>query len=717
MVTSSQQNAFAADRLNDRSVSDRRRKSLRLAVRGLSVFTLLAGWDTATARSQGARSGRDSVRKDTLSTVVVTVLRTRFDLFRAPMAISAAESLEIRVARLGLSLDETLRSIPGVQVDNRFNFALGERISVRGFGGRAQFGVRGIRVLLDEIPLTLPDGQTNLNNVDPGLLGRAEVIRGPAASLYGNASGGVIQLHSAPAPAQPFAQTFRFAGGSNGMRRAESVTGGTLGSTSYGLTASRLDYAGYRSFNSAHNAHLGGSVAFEGERDVLRLIGNWVEYRAANPGGLTDSMLFADRTQAVPFNVQQQTGERGRQGQYGLTWHHVVPVGELQLSAYGLERRLDNPIPPRIIALDRWSGGTRAAFASTPRLFGAPVQLIVGGEGALQRDDRQNFTNSSGSRGPLVLNQLEWVRTLAGFGQASTTIGNRTTLLAGLRYDRFRFTVNDRLTSETNPDDSGERIMEATSPSVGITFHASNRFQLYGNFATAFETPTTTELANRPEGAGGFNPLLEPQHTRSFEAGLKGQLARWGVYQIALYHARIENSLVPFEVPGTPGRQFFRNAGESTHRGGEGSITLVLADAVLARAAYTYVDARFDRYTVGTTSYADNRVPGIAPHHVTAGVSYAPLNGALVAFEARGAGRVFVDDANLRQSPGYLVFDARGQLPSIGRTRVSPFVGVTNIFDTKYNSSVIINANAQRYFEPAPLREFYLGLEAVLGRR
>lgn len=671
---------------------------------------------TAQVASPPVKADSLSLR-DTLPTVVVTVLRTRTDINRVPFAVSSVGANEIHGARAGFALDDALRNVPGVQVDNRFNFALGERISIRGFGARAQFGVRGLKIIVDGIPATLPDGQSALNNIDLGVIGRAEVERGPMASLFGNAAGGVIQLESLAPPDSSVAQTLRIIGGSDGLRRAQSTTAGVHGPFSYSLTGSRLDYAGYRAFNSAHNAHVSGTFGMHGASDELKLAVNWVNYRADNPGGLSDSMLAANRRQANSFNVQQQTGETGKQGQYGLTWRHQLGSGYLDASAYTLSRGIDNPIPPRIIELERIANGARFAFTATPKISTLSIQTVIGAETDGQRDDRQNYTNSSGSRGTRVLNQLEHVRSLAGFANLAIAAGDHISLLGGFRYDHFRFAVSDRLITPSNPDDSGERTMQAASPSLGVTYSIAPAMHLYANVATSFETPTTTELANRPDGAGGFNPELQPQHTRSGELGAKGTVGEKGSYQLALYRAAVRNTLIPYEVPSVPGRQFYRNAGSATHRGVEAGATLLISPMLTARASYTYVDARFDRYVVDTTSLAGDRVPGVAPHHATASLAYESASGALLAVDGRATSSTFVNDANTARSPGYAIVDVRGALPRLGRSGLSPFAGITNLFGRVYNSSVVINAAGGRYYEPGPRRELYVGLDASVARR
>ncbi|MDQ3555605.1 MAG: TonB-dependent receptor, partial [Gemmatimonadota bacterium] len=535
--------------------------ALRALVCTAGALALLA----PSAATQGRRPlPPDTTTTVPLDTVVVEALRTPLPVLRTPYATDVVRQEEIRLARPGLALSEALVGVPGVQVENRFNFAQGERISVRGFGARAQFGVRGVRVLLDGIPATLADGQTALANIDVASLGRVEVVRGPASALYGNASGGVIQLSTLPPPLVPLATEHRLVAGSDGLRRLESAVGGRSGSLGYRASVAGLRYGGFREHASAENLRGGANLRWERGADELRLVANLVRYDALNPGSLSDSLLRVDRSRAFVQNVTQQTGNRGHQEQIGAFWRRTAGAGVLELAGYGIARGIDNPIAQVVIALERRAGGLRASWSAESPLPAGTASWTAGASLDAQRDDRRNFANQSGERGALRLDQQERVTGAAIFAQATLPVVGRLDALGALRYDRFRFAVRDRF-PEDGRDDSDARIMDAVSPSVGLSLRAAESVSLYANVATAFETPTTTELANRPSGAGGFNPELEPQRTVSYEAGAKARFGGAGLLTLAAYRARVRDALIPFEVEGAAGRQFFRNAGAAVH--------------------------------------------------------------------------------------------------------------------------------------------------------
>jgi iron complex outermembrane recepter protein len=683
---------------------------MRAALRAV----VLAGLCATRVVAQQPAPG-DSARRYTIDTLAVRVLRTPLPPLRAPFAVSVVGGEGERAAKPGLALNEALAAIPGVQVDNRYNYALGERISIRGMGARAQFGVRGVRVLLDGLPATLPDGQTQLNHVDVAALGAAEVARGPASALYGNAAGGVVRLGTPAPPPVPLASRYHATLGEDALLRLNSTAGGTLGRATYRASLTRLKYGGYREHQSADNSLAGFNLGLHRGANTLRVAFTAVVYDAENPGALSDSALTADRSRAVPANVTQQAGEEGRQGQLGVTWEHAIGNGSLEVTAHGLSRSIDNPIAIRWIDLDRGAGGARAVL-STELWRG--LRWTGGAEWELQRDHRVNHENLAGERGAELLDQVERVRALGAFAELSAEAGPLE-LLGALRHDAFRFSVRDRLVTTADPDDSGSRDLSAWSPALGVSLSASSWLAFYGNLASSFQTPTTTELANRPTGAGGFNPELGPERTRSLEVGAKARRGA-GWVELAAFRAVIDSMLIGFEVAGFPGRQFYRNAGQALHRGLEAGAGVRALSALTVRAAYTWTDARFRRYVVGSADLRGNRVPGIAPHRVDATAFWGPARGPFAGIDVRheSATPVADDDAEGRlASPAYTVVDLRGGWTELraGRVRLSPSFGVTNVLGVEYNTSVVVNAARGRYYEPGPGRSFYGGVEVRLG--
>ncbi len=677
---------------------------------------------------------RDPMPADTIDPipvpgVVVNILRSPVRMDRAPFAVSVIRE-EIRDrGRSASSIEEALHGLPGVQVQNRFNAALGEQIAIRGFGARSQFGVRGIRVFVDGIPATLPDGQSSLDHLDLGSLGRVEALRGPGAALYGNASGGVLNFSSRRPSEARVRPELRLVRGDHGMRRIQATTSGTLGERGYVVSLSRYDWDGFRTriggspgevygrtFREQANATFRSPLA----GGTLSLVGNHLWLDAENPGSLSRADFELGDRRAFPGNVNQGTGKTVRQTQGGVSW--IGPVGsrELELSAYGIRRDLSNPIPAAIVDLDRAAGGFRTLLRTDQMGPTGSIWWAVGFEIDVQSDERFNFRNVAGERGDLTLDQEEQVLGGAIFVQALLPINDVLDVMTGLRYDRIRFRADDRFPRDPgDPVGTGERTLDSASPSFGLhaSFHRS--LGAYMNLSTAFETPTTTELANRPEGAGGFNPDLDPQVGITGEIGARGLLGEVAAWEFAFFHTVLYNELVPFEVETAPGRTYFRNSGRSQREGVEAALQFTPDPAVSARFVLSTNRARFRTYTVGEQDFGGNRVPGVAPWRgeailrVGPGRWYAELRG-----EALSS--IPANDANDPEAeiPSRRLLDARFAINDVRLlgTELSPFLGVTNVFDRVHVSSVAVNAFGGRYFEPGPGRSLYLGASLALSR-
>jgi len=672
------------------------------------------------------RDARDTLKVVAVAPLTVTVLRGPVDAGREPYPVASLGEDALRQGKTGAFLEEALDGLPGVQVQNRFNYAVGERISIRGFGPRAQFGVRGIRMLVDGIPATFPDGQSALDHVDLGSLGRVEVLRGPGSSLYGNAAGGVLTFESRrPAP-ESFHQEVRATGGSHGLLNLQALGTGTAGATGYLVSAARLGYHGYRTDPTGEretygrarrwnaNAHLRRPVG----TGVLSLVLNAADLDAENPGSLSEALLDEQGPIAFANNVRQRTGKEVSQGQLGGAW--TGPLGDLdgELAAWGITRDVRNPIPGTIVDLDRLAGGARALFRGGAGSGPRALSWGAGAEIELQRDDRRNFANASGEEGALTLDQLEHVLATGAFVQGRLSPVRRVEVSAALRYDRFRFEARDRFVGAGDPDDSGERVMDALSPSLGVFVEVARPLGLYASVATALETPTTTELTNRPDGGGGFNPDLEAQRGVTWEAGLRGRVGERIGYELTAFRTEVDDELVPFEVPEQQGRTFFRNAGSSVHEGVEAALRAVLTRSLSAQLAWSHVDARFESYQVDGEDFSGNPVPGLAPHRLE-GLLRAEGGRWFADVEGEWVDEVPVSDAGDARAPSYALLDVRAGLDRVQAAglALSPFAGVSNVLDEEYVASVVVNAFGSRYFEPGPGRTFHVGLTASWTRR
>ncbi len=696
--------------------ADRRRR------RPAALLFLAGALAALSATPLSAQAAPDSVVK--LEPIVVRVLRTPSGL-GAAVPISVVAGSELRRANPGAFLEQTLRAVPGLQIQNRFNFALGERLAVRGFGARAQFGVRGVRIVVDGIPATLPDGQSTLDHLDIPDLGRVEILRGPSASLYGNAAGGVLAFRTRPPASGRPVTEIRGTAGSFGMRTLDASVSGTAGGTGYRVSATRLSYDGFRrdpvaddgsTYGAARRSIVNGTVETPLGAGTLHGIVNGLDLNADNPGSLSADLLASGDRQAYRGNVLQHTRKTVRQGQLGLTW--AGPVGPLagKLATWGIRRELTNPIPSDIVGLERNAGGVRAVFqGSRPTRVGS-LALEGGLEAEAQSDARKNWDNAGGDRGALTLDQQEHVRSTSLFLQGRIDPFRHLSASAALRWDRFRFQVTDHhVAQDAGVDNSGVRTMTALSPSAGVVVRPFDDVEIFGSVSTSFETPTTTELANRPTGGGGFNPDLKPARGLTVEGGARGRFGTTWSWEATRFHTRLTDELVPFQVPSDPGRTFYRNAGRSLRRGWELSLAGDPTRTTSVRLAYTRIDARFDTYSVDRADYSGNRIPGLAPSRLDGVALWQPGTWFV---QARGLyqGAVPVDDANTARASPWFRLDLRaGTDIPLSSVRASPFVAVSNVLDRSYVSSVVVNAYGARYYEPAPGRTFEMGISIRWG--
>jgi iron complex outermembrane receptor protein len=686
----------------------------------------------------GASSSQtvDTLKPRTLPPVTLTVTRTEQPLTKVPLAVQRLDRTQINRAKPTWGLDEALAQVPGVFVANRYNFSQDQRISIRGFGARSAFAVRGIKILLDGIPQTLPDGQGQLTNVELGEVDRIEVLRGAASALFGNASGGVISIWTRPPVVQDIAADARVVGGRFGgpsdrtWTKWQATTALRVGGGGAQVTLSRLNYQGERDHSAADQRALNARLQLPiADRWSLLLVSSVADHpRADNPGSLTLAELQANRDTVPALNQNRNAGKAVTQLQSGATLRRMMANGgEAAVTVFGLTRNLHNPITTTYIDLDRVDYGARASVTHPVPLGSLVHRLTAGFDFQRQRDDRRNFRylntpGDSATRDTVrSLDQLEHVTELGPFVQSVLELSPRATIMAGLRYDWVKFAVRDRLILGTNPDDSGERLMRALSGSLGIAVNPSRGLTVYGNVGSSFETPTTTELANSPSGSGGFNTGLKPQRAWSVELGARGSLEGRLAYSVALFQATVHDALIPYEIAAP--RFFYRNAGSTRQRGLELSGDLSMTPGLRLGAVWTHSDYRFQQYSftdaTGTHVLDGRALTGIPDNwlHLMVHAQPAAFAGAWAEVQQTYSSGYLVSDVSpTRTSPWWSTNLRMGWDGEAGGLRLAPFIGINNALNHLYVSSVVINAARDRFYEPAPGRNVYLGLSVGLGQ-
>ncbi len=691
-----------------------------------------------------------TINKDTIYTLepVVVLARAGNSILNIPYAIDHVDSSQIQDKIKGLSLHEVLDQVPGLIVSNRNNPSMGDKISIRGIGSRASFGVRGIKIIYDGIPLTFADGQSELNNLDFSSIGSIEVLHGPASSLYGNAAGGVINIKSQNPSSRLILIAPSFTAGSFGLKNYNIKASGTLDRFSYLLSLNKLLYNGFREHSSSNTTSVNSILSYDisDKFKVKGIINYFNSPYLLNPSSLTkeDALNFPEYARS--YIIQQGAGEKVSEGNYGITLTSTFNENLKNITTiYFIKRSLLNPIPGTIIDLNRNAGGLRTFFEKkfTGIFSKADLNLNGGFDFEFQNDLRKEFVNNglvntdikaedifnNLQYGTSLLNQKEIVTGAAPFISAELKLNKRIEFQLGMRSDNYQFKVNDNLL--TDGDNSGKRRISNLSPMAGIIFLPLPYLKIYANFATSFQTPTTNELSNNPSGSGGFNPSLEPEKIKSYELGAWGILQPYNLnFETAFFIMNFNNMLISYQSQAAGSEEiFYKNAGKAENIGAEMKLTWNPLNETTVTASYTKMHFIFKDYLIGFTDNSEiykykqldeNHIPGIPENYFTAGMNYNSPFGMSINLKAEWFDKYFTNDFN-GPAPGsnfptgdfvnnsYLKADIiLGYDLKLKDCGLNIFVGINNIFNKRYNASIVQNAAGNRFFEPSAGRNFYV---------
>ena len=648
----------------------------------------------------------------TLDEINVTATRVEKQVQEVPASVGVVDQDDLQLTTQQIGLDESLVKMPGIFMQNRYNFSQDLRLSIRGFGARSCFGIRGVKVLVDGIPESMPDGQANVDSIDIGSSERIEVIRGPVSSLYGNASGGAVIINTETPPETPFI-SLRPSFGEDGFQKHQLKFGGQQDRLGYLVNISDLDYDGYRDHSRTEMTSLNSKFPFRiNDSSTFTTILNYFDSPLAeDPGGLTAEQVAADPTQARDRNVTVNAGEELDQTRLGFVYEKdMAGNNKLTVRNYYVWRDLINRIPVgangESVDLGRFVVGGGIQYTHNSVFSGRDNRFTAGVDIDLQDDDRKRFALlPSTLPGSLIQDQNEEVTGIGVYVQNEFAISDHMELTLGGRYDRIKFDVSDDFLSDG--DDSGDRTFDQFSPSVGLRYSPNEDLNYYANVSRSFETPTAVELRD-PDG-GGFNQALDPQTANNYEVGVKGNLGQRSRYEIALFRIDVKDELIPFDQDG---ETFFENAGESKRQGVELLFQTRPLDGLTASLAYTYSDFEFEDFVdEDGNDFGGKSIPGIPENLLHADISYQHQSGLYSSFDILYADKVFANNDNTANSDSYTVSNLRlGYAKFFGNLEVAPFLGVNNLFDEEYIGNVRINAFGGRFFEPAPERNAYGGI-------
>jgi len=682
-----------------------------------------------------AASANAAADPETVPVVVVTGSRIEHDSFDFPAAIDVVDAGRIGNAQLRVNASEALAAVPGLVVLNRQNYAQDLQISSRGFGARSAFGVRGVRLIADGIPASMPDGQGQAASFNLDMAERIEVLRGPFSALYGNHSGGVVQLFTRDGRGRPTLAT-TISGGSDGIRKVDLNAQGETGGVGYVIDASRFDTDGYRAHSAARREQAlaklslrpgaasrltitASSLNQDDTQDPLGV--TWATFRRDPRAGEIDSTdtqvpnrTLADRYDTRKSIDHQQAGAAFEQ-RFGADRVRITAyVGKRQVIQYQAFSRGFQAPPSHsggVVDFDRDFYGAELQWIAVRELAGGKLSTTAGLEYGRSRDDRQGFENFAGAqlgvRGALRRSEIDTLSNLDPYLQTEWADGPWV-LTAGLRRSSLKVDVDDRFAG--NGVDSGSVDYSRVTPVAGVLYKVSESLNVYASVARGFETPTLNELFYS-SGGGGFNFGLAPARSKHLELGAKLRLGEDTRVNAALFQARTEDEMVVESAAG--GRTAYRNASSTLRRGAELSLESALGAGFSARAALTLLRATYE--TGFGNVAAGKRLPGVPRASAYAELAWKDAAERLdAAVETIASSKIYVEDTNLENAaPSYAVVNLRVQArQSVERWRLKQFVRLNNVFDRDYVGSVIVGDSNRRYYEAAPGRQWMAGVSA-----
>ena len=698
-------------------------------------------------------------------TVVITASGVERRLLETPYAVGVVSADDLRNAGAQINLSEVLARVPGINASNRNNYAQDLQINSRGFGARASFGVRGMRLYGDGIPASGPDGQGQVSHFDLASAARVEVLRGPFTALYGSSSGGVISVVSATPTRGEVSITAD--AGSDGLAQWRMSVAALLGAGfSLRANVSYLQVDGLRPQSSAERTLGNVRLGWEGTHDRLVLVLNSVNQPALDPLGLTRAQFDADPYQTAGVALPQDTpGQADRfntrkessQDQAGLSWRHRFDgawgLSQSQLSLFSGRRSVTqwqsipvatqlnaaNPAlterqPGGVIDFDRSYRGLDARLLWRWALTAErSLQLVAGAAAESSSEDRRGFENFIGATAVRVLgvtgklrrDEENRVKSSDVYAQAEAEFAPQWAATLGARSGRVSYRSSDRYIVGGNVDDSGSLGYRYTNPVAALQWRPSAQFNVYLSAGRGFEAPTLGELAYRPDGGAGFNTELKAQTSRQLELGAKWRVQGWAV-DAALFDARTSDEIGVATNRG--GRSTFRNVDRTQRRGAELAMTIPVAQALIAQLSLTWLDATYtDGFAVCAAPPclsptlpvpAGNRIAGTLQRSAYAELAWSPYQALELAAEVRGQGRLPVNDLNSDFAGGFglLALRARWQMPLPDRRlgRVDLLLRVDNLANREVAGSVIVGEGNSRFFEPAAGRSNLLSLRYIV---
>ena len=648
----------------------------------------------------------DTINRINLDEIIVKSAKIISNKKATPLSISSKNLSDDQVFAQQLSLQEYLNNIPGVFTTSANNFSQDLRLSIRGFGARSSFGIRGIKIIVDGIPQTSPDGQTQLDNLPIGIMESLEVIRGPAANLYGNSSGGVITINTISGDGQN-KTNYKAIFGAYDYKSVMRLKTFNWDKTDLVVYYDTKESNGYRQFSGFKNKTINLKVShrFSEKSNLVYQLNSTNSPYAYDSGGLNIEEVQVDRTNARQRNIDYKTKETVKHLKTGLSWSlDINERANIQSFAFYQHRDFYSLLPfgfGGIISLDKdvFGFGSRLQNKKTQNNYVNTFQ--VGFDYSNQKDQRDRYRNNFGEEGENVFSQLEKFSSFGLYVLNQAEFENGVLLRLGSRFDSNKIATDNMNESI---------ILNKLNPSIGITYNTNNRSNLFITVGTSFETPTLNELSNNPTGGMGFNKDLEPISSLSYEYGWKGNFSNSSL-EIIGYNILSANEILPFELEEYPGKNFYRNVGKTSRSGLELSWNYFFSSAAL-QLSYTISDNKFKSYEIKDSQLKGKKIPGIPNQLFDLSALFKLQKELNLKMNYQFVGKRFADNLNLTEIESHSLLSFKISKPFyVKRIKLNSFIGVNNILNEKYFDNIRLNAFGKRYYEPAPDRNIYLGAD------
>jgi iron complex outermembrane receptor protein len=679
---------------------------------------LLTPFVLSAAAVQGEDASARAPATSPLQEVVVTATRIEAIAFDIPAAISSVSGAQLRSDALGVNLADDVATVPGLLARNRYNYAQDQQISIRGIGANSAFGIRGVRVYQDGIPATGPDGQGQVSQFNLDSASRVEILRGPFSALYGNSSGGVIQIFTPRGEGPPQVRA-GVVYGSFGDLRASMDALGSEGPFGYNVDFTHFRVDGFRDHSSARNESFNGKFDFSiNETNHLALVTNIVSRPdAQDPLGVTQAELAADPEATDPAASRFNTRKSLHQQQAGLIYDlDISEAQSVRVTGYYGHRSvlqfLSIPATAQaaptssggVVDLGRRYGGADARWSWKGDLADRPMTWVAGLSYDRQNELRRGFNNFIGPlANPLALgvqgtrrrDENDIAKDFDEYLQGTWDFSSLWSAMIGVRHSDVKFDSEDHFITATNGDDSGGVAYNATSPVAGLTFKPEDWLRAYASFGQGFQTPLGSELAYRPDGGAGLNFALKPQRSNNFELGVKVDIRPDVSAEAAVFQTNTRDEIVVDTNVG--GRTTYENGGRTRRRGVEYSLNDRFAPDWHFQLAYTFIDATYDDSGL--------RLPGVPRHNLYGVLGWGRESGWHASVNGQYVSDVAVNDnlSTISYARSYALFGVDGGYGvELSSFKLNAFLRINNMLNRHYVGSIIVDDGNGRYFEPGP---------------